>query len=195
MTRRISLGARIGGWFLRQVPTRERVAASRWIAPLAHRAELWRFTRRTVPRGVAVGVFVGILVMIPGAQVVTAALLCVPLRANVPLAAASTFVSIPPTVLFVFLPAAAAIGNRFGYHADLAMITAMLEHGASGAQWLAWLGSDAAPSLALGLIVLASLGAVGGYALAAGVWRARVAARWRARAAKATLGGDRAWTP
>lgn len=190
MTPRTTFAARIGRWFARRLPTRENVSQNRWIAPLAARAELWRFTRRTVPRGVAVGVFVGILVMIPGAQIGTAALLCVPLRANVPLAAASTFVSIPPTVVFVFVPGAAAIGNRFGYHADLARITAMLEHGASGAQWLTWLGSDAAPALALGLIVLASAGAIAGYVIGALVWRARVAARWRRRGARQAT----AWT-
>ena len=57
------------------MPTRERMARNRLIAPLAARPELWRLTRRTVPRGVAVGLFVGIFLMIPGLQVIGAALL------------------------------------------------------------------------------------------------------------------------
>ncbi len=167
------------------MPTRERMARNRWIAPLAARPELWRFTRRTVPRGVAIGLFVGIFLMVPGLQVIGAALLCMPLRANIPLAAVFTFVATPPTIVFMILPGAAAIGNRFGYHADLAVITAMIERGASGAEWLKWIGSDAAPSLALGLTVLAAVIAALGHVVAARVWRWRVLARRRNRLYKA----------
>lgn len=166
-----------------RMPTRESMARNRLVAPLARRPELWRLTRRTVPRAVAIGLFVGIFLMVPGLQVIGAALLCVPLRANVPIAAASTFIAIPPTILFMILPAAAAIGNRFGYHADLSVITAMVERGASGAEWLAWVRSDAAPSLGLGLTVLSVVAALLGYVVAAFVWRWRVMARRRRRLA------------
>jgi uncharacterized protein (DUF2062 family) len=168
-------------WLQARMPTRERMARNRLVAPLAARPELWRLTRRTVPRGVAVGLFVGIFLMIPGLQVIGAALLCMPFRANIPIAAVSTFVATPPTIVFMILPGAAAIGNRFGYHADLGVITAMIERGASGAQWLAWIGSDAAPSLALGLTVMAVVTAAIGYVVAARVWRWRVMARRRHR--------------
>ncbi|KUR78442.1 DUF2062 domain-containing protein [Novosphingobium sp. Fuku2-ISO-50] len=168
-------------WAHGRMPTRERLARHRLVAPLAARPELWRFTRRTVPRGVAVGLFVGIFLMVPGLQVIGAALLCLPFRANVPIAALTTFVSIPPTVVFVFLPAAASIGNRFGYHADIAAITAMAERGASGAEWLAWIGSDAAPALALGLTLLAVAAAIMGHVVASRIWRWRVMARRRQR--------------
>jgi uncharacterized protein (DUF2062 family) len=171
----------IASWLQRQMPTRESMARNRLVAPLAARPELWRLTRRTVPRGVAVGLFVGIFLMIPGLQVIGAALLCVPLRANVPIAAISTFVAIPPTIVFMILPGAAAIGNRFGYHADLAAVSAMIDRGASAAQWLAWIGSDAAPALALGLTVMAVVAAALGYAVAARVWRWRVMQRRRSR--------------
>jgi uncharacterized protein (DUF2062 family) len=163
------------------MPTRERMARNRLVAPLAARPELWRLTRRTVPRGVAVGLFVGIFLMVPGLQVIGAALLCVPLRAHIPIAAASTFVAIPPTIVFMILPGAAAIGNRFGYHADLGVITAMIERGASGAEWLAWISSDAAPSLALGLTLMAVAVAALGHVVAARVWRWRVLTRRRNR--------------
>jgi uncharacterized protein len=172
-------------WAQSRLPTRERMASARGlgrvIAPLAARPALWRFTRRTVPRAVAIGLFVGIFLMIPGVQVIGAALLCVPFRANIPIAALTTFVSIPPTVVFVFLPTAAAIGNRFGYHADLAAITAMLERGATGSEWLAWIGSDAAPALGLGLTLLAVVAAVIGHVVTARIWRWRVMARRRNR--------------
>jgi uncharacterized protein (DUF2062 family) len=118
---------------------------------------------------------------VPGLQVIGAALLCVPLRANIPIAAVSTFVAIPPTILFMILPGAAAIGNRFGYHADLSVVTAMVERGASAAEWLAWVRSDAAPSLLIGLGLMASVAAVLGHVVAARVWRWRVMARRRNR--------------
>ena len=166
-------------WAHARLPTRERLARNRLVAPLAARPELWRFTRRTVPRAVAIGLFVGIFLMVPGLQVIGAALLCVPFRANIPIAALTTCVSIPPTVIFVFIPAAASIGSRFGYHTDIAAITAMLERGASGAEWLAWFSSDAAPALALGLTLLALAAALLGHVIAARVWRCRVVARRR----------------
>ena len=52
---------------------------SRWIRPFGQRvlhSEFWRFTRRSVPRGVAIGLFVGIFFLIPGVQIIGAALLC-----------------------------------------------------------------------------------------------------------------------
>ena len=56
------------------LPTREEMAGNRWLAPIAHRflsPELWRFTRRSVPRGVALGLFSGFIV--PVGQIFLAA--------------------------------------------------------------------------------------------------------------------------
>jgi len=80
-------------WAQRNMPTREQMGRNRFIRPFAHRvlrSELWRFTRRSVPRGVAVGLFVGILFLIPGVQIIGSALFALPLRANIPVAAAMT---------------------------------------------------------------------------------------------------------
>ena len=162
-------------WATAQMPTRESMSRNRLVAPLARRPELWRFTRRTVPRAVAIGLFIGIFLMVPGLQVIGAVLLCVPFRANVPIAAVSTFIAIPPTILFMILPGAAAIGNSFGYHADLSVITAMVSRGASGAEWLA------APALGLGLTLMAMVAAVLGHVVSAWVWRWRVAKRRQKR--------------
>src|SRR5215208_8472887 len=106
----------------KHAPSREDVQNSRWLKPFGRRirsSELWRFTRRSVPRGVAIGLFVGIFLMVPGLQIVGAALVCMPLRGNVPIAAAMTFLSNPATTP-VFLMFALGIGNRLGFHADLA---------------------------------------------------------------------------
>ncbi|MBP6556568.1 MAG: DUF2062 domain-containing protein, partial [Novosphingobium sp.] len=78
---------KVSRWVNRNLPKREELEHNRWIGPLARRHELWRFTRRSVPRGVAVGLLVGIFALIPGIQIVGAALMCVPSRGNIPLAA------------------------------------------------------------------------------------------------------------
>ncbi len=86
------------GWATRHMPTRETFERSRWLRPIAHRVlrpELWRFHRRSVPRGVALGMVVGILV--PVAQTLVAALLALPVRANVPVAAVTTLLTNPLT--------------------------------------------------------------------------------------------------
>ncbi|MEO0031608.1 MAG: hypothetical protein RIS94_1366 [Pseudomonadota bacterium] len=167
------------------MPTREQMERSRFARPLAARAELWRFTRRSVPRGVAVGLFIGIFAMIPGVQIVGAALMCVPVRGNIPLAALMTFVSIPPTTLFVFLPGAIWVGNRFGFHADISTVSHLMARGAGVGEWLAWLGTDAAPSLLVGLGVISLATAVLGYGLSAVGWRWWTARKRRVRLAQA----------
>ena len=64
--------------------------------------ELWRFTRRSVPRGVALGLFSAFI--IPVGQIFLAAFLAWPARANVPLAAAVTFVIMTMIYLSPTLP-------------------------------------------------------------------------------------------
>jgi uncharacterized protein (DUF2062 family) len=162
------------------MPTHEHLAANRFTAPFAKRQELFRFTRRSVPRGVAVGLFVGIFALIPGVQIVGAALMCVPFRGNIPFAIAMTFLSIPPTTPFILL-ASIWVGNHLGYHADLSTLMAMMKHGASVREWLYWLLSDAAPSLLVGLFIISVVSAVVGYFLAIGFWRFWIGRKHRAR--------------
>lgn len=171
------------------MPTREEIEHVRGIGFLARRPELWRFTRRSVPRGVAVGLLIGIFALIPGVQMVGAALLCLPCRGNIPLAALMTFISIPPTTIGVFLPGALVVGNGFGFHADLGTVTRMMDDHASIGDWLAWLLSDAAPSLVLGLFVIASVSAAAGYLLASFIWRMLVGRKWTQRSARRGDGG------
>lgn len=91
-------------------PTREEMAANKYLAPIAHRflsPELWRFTRRSVPRGVALGLFAAFI--IPVGQIFLAAFLALPSRANVPLATVVTFVTNPFTLPFWLV-----VANRVG---------------------------------------------------------------------------------
>lgn len=179
-----TLLSRVIGWGHRNMPKREDLEDNRWIGALARRPELWRFTRRSVPSGVAVGLFVGIFALIPGIQIIGAALMCVPFRGNIPLAALMTFISIPPTTIGVILPGAIWMGNKFGFHADLSTLSQMYDRGAGLGEWWAWLLSDAAPSLLIGLFVISSIAALFGYVIAVVGWRWWTGHKRRARLAR-----------
>ena len=82
-----------------QLPAREELARIRWLRPIAHRLTdhaLWHASTESIARGVAVGVFWAFVV--PFAQIVFAAAHCVWWRANIPVAAAITFVTNPFTI-------------------------------------------------------------------------------------------------
>lgn len=178
-------GGGFGGWVRRNSPTREQLLESRWLRPFAHRishSELWRFTRRSVPRGVALGLFVGIFLLIPGVQIIGVALLALPCRANIPLGAAMTFLSNPATTPLI-LASAVWVGNRaFSLNADLSTFYRLYEEGASAAEWLRWAFSDAAPALLAGLLIISAVSAAVGYVLSSVMWNAWVRQKWRMRA-------------
>lgn len=80
------------------LPTPETIRQNRWLrwmGPILNNPRLWHFSRKGIALGMSLGVFFGLL--IPVAQIpfsVTAAVL---LRANVPMAVASTLVTNPIT--------------------------------------------------------------------------------------------------
>jgi tmRNA-binding protein/uncharacterized protein (DUF2062 family) len=162
--------SRLTAWLHRSMPKREDMERNRLSAPFARRQELWRFTRRSVPRGVAIGLLVGIFAMIPGVQIIGAALMCVPFRGNIPLAAGMTFLSNPATTPFI-LAASIWVGNSIGYHADVTTFYGLYASGASLGTWTNWLLSDAAPALLVGLLLIATACSVAGFFISAVVWR------------------------
>ena len=177
-----SPGTGVAGWLGRNMPTRETFERIRWLRPVAHRVlapKLWRFHRRSVPRGVALGVLVGVL--IPVAQTVVAALLALPARANVPVAALTTFITNPFTTPPLWIGA-------YWLGSWMLAVDAMTETQPLGTQvqseagdWLLWLTSTAAPATALGLVVIAAIGASIGYLLGSFGWRWWIARKWAAR--------------
>src|SRR3954462_376775 len=83
-------------WLRRHIPPRNNTHRHRVLRPFApHLSQpaLWRMTRRSVPRAVALGLFVGII--IPFMHTAIAALLATPLRANVAIPAAFPLVVNP----------------------------------------------------------------------------------------------------
>jgi uncharacterized protein (DUF2062 family) len=173
-------------WLRNNSPNREDLARSPWIRPFGQRvlrSDLWRFTRRSVPRGVGVGLLVGIFLMIPGLQIIGAALLSVPFRANIPIAAGMTFLSNPATTPFI-LVASIFVGNTLGFRADTTAFYALYERRAGAGEWLAWLASDAAPAMVCGLLIIAFAAAAIGYVIADIGWRWWQARKWRRRGNK-----------
>lgn len=162
------------------MPSREEMAQNKYLAPIAHRflsPELWRFTRRSVPRGVALGLFSAFI--IPVGQIFLAAFLALPLRANVPLAALVTFVTNPFTIAFWF-----PVANRIGsFLIEIDASTAgqaaqQLEEG-----WLQWFGEMAGLTI-LGFVVLAVVAPTIGYFVSKAAWRVIVARKRAKRLAR-----------
>ncbi|WP_010545580.1 DUF2062 domain-containing protein [Sphingomonas elodea] len=157
------------------VPSRESIETNRWLKPVAGRvmhSSLWRFTRRSVPRGVALGMLTGILV--PMGQIPASAVLALPLRANIPAAAATTFFTNPFTTPPLWV-AAYWIGSRI-----LGPATAR-EASAAVPSWMDWLLHDAGPATLTGLVTIAVVLAVLGYFGSALLWRWWIAGKWRRR--------------
>jgi len=115
--------------------------------------------------------------MVPGLQIVGVALVCMALRGNVPIAAAMTFLSNPATTPF-FLVAALNMGNQLGFHADLTTLRVLATTHASVGRWFAWLLSDAAPAMVIGLAVIGGLVAFAGYWVSLVGWRWWVGRKW-----------------
>lgn len=166
------------------MPTRDELEQSRILRPIAHRvlhSSLWRFTRRSVPRGVALGLLVGIFLLIPGLQIAGAALLALPFRANVPIAAAMTFLSNPATTPFILYLSVLWGNSLLGRGADVSGLMALVDSGAPISAWVNWLLSDAAPALLLGLSIISILAALIGYVISIAGWRWWIVRKWQKR--------------
>lgn len=170
------------GWLSRTLPTRESLERNRFLKPFAHRllrSELWRFTRRSVPRGVALGLFVG--VMIPLAHFVVAACLAVFVRANIPAAMLATFIGFP--IIYVGLVALAYKIGNFLLHVDAMTAIQPISNAMESTQTDHLLQSltGAGLSTAFGLFVIATVLSSLGYVLTSVLWRRRVGRRRKAR--------------
>lgn len=165
------------------MPTPDEMARNKWLAPIAHRflsPELWRFTRRSVPRGVALGLFCAFI--IPVGQIFLAAFMALPARANVPMSAVVTFITNPFTFPFWIV-----VANRVGafiLKIDAAaggMANEQLqgERGQLLAQFF-----ETAGVTAFGFVVLAVVSAAVGYLVSSWTWRVMVARRRTRRLAR-----------
>lgn len=172
----------MGYRFGRFMPEREEMAKNKYLAPIAHRflsPELWRFTRRSVPRGVALGLFAAFV--IPVGQIFLAAFLALPARANVPLAAAVTFVTNPFTIAFW-----AVVANRVGnFMLRIDAATAGVSSAKAGTSWWVYIvdGFQVAGVTVVGFLTLAVVSSAIGYLVSGALWRL-IVARKRAKRLK-----------
>ncbi len=172
--------------FRKYTPTREGLARNRFLAPIAHRfltPELWRFTRRSVPRGVALGLFSAFIV--PLGQIFLAAFLALPARANVPLAVLVTFITNPFSYPFWLI-----VANRVGSFVLKVDSFAgnMANDELRSGRW-AWVidAFEVAGVTTFGLVVLAVVSAAVGYVVSGFVWRQMVSRRRKKRLRRMTV--------
>ncbi len=180
---RPSLSKRSKTWAMdiirKNTPTREEMANNKYLAPIAHRflsPELWRFTRRSVPRGVALGLFAAFI--IPVGQIFLSAFLALPMRANVPLAALLTFVTNPFTLPFWLV-----VANRIGeflLQFNVAGVSLPATSATDGSWDMLTTIYELGAATLLGGAVLALVAPLLGWVISGWVWRA-VVARKRAR--------------
>ena len=168
-------------WLRNHIPTRENIHRYRLLRPFAphlSRPALWRMTPRSVPRGVALGLFVGVI--IPVMHTAIAAILAIPLRANVAITAVFTLAVNPLTIPPLYY-AAYRIG-AWELHHDATLVNPAAAERFSGelGRLLFWV-HQASGSIALGVLTIAAASALLGYVIAVLVWRFWSSSRWQQR--------------
>jgi hypothetical protein len=171
------------GWLTRHIPTRETIHHHRILKPfaphLSHPA-LWRMTHRSVPRGVALGLFVGVI--IPVMHTAIAAVLAIPLRANVAITAAFTLIVNPITIPPLYY-AAYRIGSWELHHdATLMNPSAAQRFSSELSRLLFWI-HQASGSIAVGVLTIAAAAAAIGYLSSAIIWTGWLRSKARQRRA------------
>jgi uncharacterized protein (DUF2062 family) len=172
-------------WLKGHVPTRDTVNENRLLRPFARHltdASLWRMNRRSLPRAVALGLFVGVI--IPFMHMVIAAILAIPVRANIAVAAAVTWVVNPLTIPPLYY-AAYRIGSwELHYDASLVSRGTAERFSSELSRMLFWIHHASGP-IALGILTIAASAALFGYFAASFAWKLRAGSRWHRRHLKA----------
>jgi uncharacterized protein (DUF2062 family) len=170
-------------YFRKYLPNHDSVRSNKYIARFGrflHHPNLWHLNRRSVAGGVAVGMFSG---LVPGPlQMLTAALIAIPLKVNLPVALLSTLYTNPLTIVplyfFAYWIGSLITGGNgpmaappeFSWSEAGAWFSAL-------AEWATVLGKP----LVVGLVTLAlSLAALGWLAVQV-AWRAWIVISWRRR--------------
>ena len=172
-------------YFRRYLPDPEALRSSRMVGLFGRwlqHPNLWHLNRRSVAGAVAIGLFSG---LVPGPlQMLTALLLAIPLRKNLPVALLVTLYTNPFTIVPLYLLAYAY--GQFLLPGERAANVAPFDFdwsnfGESMRGLMEWMLSLGKP-LALGLVALACTLALLGYVAVQLGWRTYVVVAWRARA-------------
>ena len=172
-------------YFRKYLPDAAKVRSHRMLrvfGSLLHHPNLWHLNRESVAGGVAIGLFAG---LVPGPlQMLTAALLAIPLHRNLPVALVTTLYTNPFTIVPLYLLAyeygRLLLGDggappRAGPpDLDWTQLSASLH---ALVTWSLSLGKPLAGGLVALALTLAALGYFGVHL----AWRAYVVLAWRAR--------------
>ena len=175
-----------------KLPTPESIRDHRWLqwcAPVLSHPRLWHLHRRAVALGVAIGLVTG---LIPGpVQMLAAALIAIPLRANIPAAAFTTLYTNPLTFVPLYV-LAYHIGQLVTGESAPLVVPPEISWNWEGFRqlvptlfsWLASMGD----TLLIGLAIQCTVFAIGGYAFTMLAWRIAVTWAWRTRQARRAKG-------
>ena len=172
-------------YFRKYLPDAAKVRSYRVVrmfGSLLHHPNLWHLNRESVAGGVAIGLFAG---LVPGPlQMLTAALLAVPLHRNLPVALVTTFYTNPFTIVPLYVLAyeygKLLLGEGGGPPRAGPPDLDWTQLSASAHALIHWSLSLGKP-LAVGLVALACTLAALGYFGVHLAWRAYVVLAWRAR--------------
>jgi uncharacterized protein (DUF2062 family) len=160
----------------------------RWMGPVLNHPRLWHFSRKGIALGLALGIFFGLL--IPVAQIPFAATAAVVLRANVPMAVASTLVTNPITFGPVYY-GAYRLGRAILGEPPLSGPAISAATGATPTptekapggpeRWRGWLAqlTTVGKPLMVGLAIVATVSGLAMYALVSILWTLKT--RWTRR--------------
>jgi len=161
-------------WLRKRLPDPEKMREHKtikWLGPMAHAPDLWRFNRRSVAGGVAVGFFFAFV--FPVGQFLASAIAALVLRVNLPVAMTSTLITNPftyaPWYYLAYRIGSALLGGPAETVQPVPAGAAAVGGGGliEGFQALLVMGQP----LLVGLSVLGVGFAVGGYFLIQGLWR------------------------
>lgn len=171
--------------FRKYLPSHRSITENRWIAwssPWLGHHNLWQLHRRSVAGGVATGLFAG---LVPGPlQMISAAILSIMFRVNLPVALLTTLYTNPLTIVPLYYLA-------WRYGALVTMTDTQQQVPATfsmeGLGWSEWIPAlidwmlALGKPLAVGLPLLAITLAACGYLVVDIVWRVQVRLAWRRR--------------
>lgn len=174
--------------FRKYLPDAAAVRANKYVAmfgSLLQHPNLWHLNRDSVAGAVAIGLFSG---LVPGPlQMLTAAILAVPLRRNLPVALLTTLYTNPFTIVPLYVLAYGyghlLLGGNAGALPVEPFVMNWSDWGGSLRGLMDWAFALGKP-LAVGLVALGLTLAAAGYAAVQVAWRAYVVLAWRARKRK-----------
>lgn len=163
-------------WFIKHVPDRRTLTENRWLAPVASRLAspaIWHFNRRTIARGLALGLFAGFI--LPVGQIVLAVLLAASIRANILVASVATLVTNP----FTFAPIYYA-AYRTGSFLLTLFGSSNTSSSEAASSLLISLGAASLPTM-MGLIFFAVMSSLLAFVAVHVAWRIALLSKWRSR--------------